>query len=367
LDGDIDILPANLYDGRNIWYENNGQMVFFNRRVHDNYHNYASAVYAADIDHNGDIEIIKAHKYSEDRQYKYTNKQDGTYSEKGCGGMDEPEALFCADLTNNDTLETVTAYSKGIYVVELLASGQFSSYLIDTNEVNTKDVWVADIDNDGLNDIISCSSFKVIWYRNQGANYSFDKIIISEGDLSYIQAVCAVDLDGDGYMDIIAGDKQNGTMAFLNDGNENFTPQLLNDEIDDVRDIYPQDIDHDGDVDLALASAKNDCIAWLENAGPSFMAAHTDPIIQQFQLKQNFPNPFNPVTTISFVLPERCRVRLEVINTAGQVVKTLYEGALSAGEQRVQFKPQNLSSGVYFYRLRTSTGFEKVKKMIYLR
>ncbi|MBI1802866.1 MAG: T9SS type A sorting domain-containing protein [Ignavibacteriae bacterium] len=72
----------------------------------------------------------------------------------------------------------------------------------------------------------------------------------------------------------------------------------------------------------------------------------------QFQLYDAYPNPFNPVTTIDYVLPADARVTLTVYNTLGQQVATLVENELQdQGEQSAEFDGTNLSSGVYFYRL----------------
>ncbi|MCK5076584.1 MAG: T9SS type A sorting domain-containing protein, partial [Calditrichia bacterium] len=66
---------------------------------------------------------------------------------------------------------------------------------------------------------------------------------------------------------------------------------------------------------------------------------------------RNFPNPFNPTTTIVFSLVENQRVSLKIYDIAGRVVANLVSGTLNAGEHQFKFDGANLSSGVYFYRL----------------
>ena len=85
-----------------------------------------------------------------------------------------------------------------------------------------------------------------------------------------------------------------------------------------------------------------------------------------FLLEQNYPNPFNPITHISFYLPQKSHVSLEISNTLGEKVTDLVDETLSYGKHIVQFNAADLSSGVYFYRLRAGR-FSQVKKMILMR
>jgi len=72
-------------------------------------------------------------------------------------------------------------------------------------------------------------------------------------------------------------------------------------------------------------------------------------------LLANYPNPFNPTTTIWFGLAEPGEVRLTIYNMLGQRVATLIDDGLPAGWHKTQWNAQNLSSGVYFYRLETGS------------
>lgn len=74
----------------------------------------------------------------------------------------------------------------------------------------------------------------------------------------------------------------------------------------------------------------------------------------EISLSQNFPNPFNPQTTISYSLTNPGEISLAVYNIQGQKVATLFEGVQQAGEFDVLFDATNLSSGIYIYRLQTA-------------
>ncbi len=75
------------------------------------------------------------------------------------------------------------------------------------------------------------------------------------------------------------------------------------------------------------------------------------PTPQQFNLSHNYPNPFNPATTIRYDLPQRSHVSLTVFSTLGQQVAQLVNKEVDAGQHSVQFEAGNLASGVYYYRI----------------
>lgn len=86
----------------------------------------------------------------------------------------------------------------------------------------------------------------------------------------------------------------------------------------------------------------------------------------KFSLYQNYPNPFNPSTTIEYDLPKSADVKIEVFNIAGQKIRTLLNEKMAAGSHQVEFNAQNLSSGIYFYKIEAGK-FQDVKKMILLK
>ena len=92
-----------------------------------------------------------------------------------------------------------------------------------------------------------------------------------------------------------------------------------------------------------------------------------------FQLYQNFPNPFNPSSTIKYSIPEQSKVTLKVFDILGSEVLTLVNDEQSRGNYEVEFEGSKLTSGVYFYRLQVypdavgAGDFVKTKKMILLK
>ncbi|MEQ9353698.1 MAG: FG-GAP-like repeat-containing protein [Vicingaceae bacterium] len=87
-------------------------------------------------------------------------------------------------------------------------------------------------------------------------------------------------------------------------------------------------------------------------------------IPENFELLQNFPNPFNPTTTIRYKLNEDTKVSLAVYNILGQRVVELVRRDQKAGYYQYQFDARNLASGMYFYQLRTNNKVSTKKMML---
>lgn len=87
---------------------------------------------------------------------------------------------------------------------------------------------------------------------------------------------------------------------------------------------------------------------------------------QEYSLKASYPNPFNPITTITYEIPEKGNVILQVFNCIGQLVTTLEDGEKETGEYTVVFDGADLSSGVYYYTLKVNDYFS-TQKMILLK
>ncbi len=89
-------------------------------------------------------------------------------------------------------------------------------------------------------------------------------------------------------------------------------------------------------------------------------------IPSEFQLHQNFPNPFNPSTTISFALPVKTFAKLVIHDIAGKEIALLTQGYFDAGKHQVTFDATDLSSGVYFFSLKTP-GYSTTRRMVLLK
>ena len=170
-------------------------------------------------------------------------------------------------------------------------------------------------------------------------------------------------------------------------GSELAGPQVLSDEEGVLALVAHGDIVSDGEVELSLVfraktEIENTVIEITDSqtydsefgfnrlALPAPVQLQTRPEV--FALANNYPNPFNPATTIKYALPQAADVELTVYNVVGQPVRTLVAEHQSAGRYVVEWDATNdsghsLSSGMYFYRLEAGGEFREVKKMLLLK
>jgi len=85
-----------------------------------------------------------------------------------------------------------------------------------------------------------------------------------------------------------------------------------------------------------------------------------------FRLSANYPNPFNPVTRIPFIVDKTCEIELSVYNIMGYKVATLVNEMVNAGSYEVLFDASNFSSGIYYYQLKSASE-STMRKMVLMR
>jgi hypothetical protein len=95
-------------------------------------------------------------------------------------------------------------------------------------------------------------------------------------------------------------------------------------------------------------------------------------IPREFSVSQNYPNPFNPSTTIKYYVPYASHVKIIIYDLLGRQIRTLFNDFVVAGIQSIEWDGTNsygkrVSSGVYFYQLKTESGFTKTQKMVLIQ
>lgn len=124
--------------------------------------------------------------------------------------------------------------------------------------------------------------------------------------------------------------------------------------LDEIR-FYNHDLSDDQVDSVFVEESKTPVSSESENFIP-----------EEFKLYQNYPNPFNPSTVIGFDIPENGLASLKVYDLTGRLVATLIDNNVSAGRYQLTFNAARLSSGVYFYELKTNA-FSTVKKFTLIK
>jgi len=120
-----------------------------------------------------------------------------------------------------------------------------------------------------------------------------------------------------------------------------------------------------GDAEYSLVNAVNDASTVAKRSYNKILFTG-DEIPVTYHLSQNFPNPFNPATTIQYQLPKNGFVTLKIYDILGKEVAALVNDQKTQGRYSVNFDASRLASGVYIYQLRVND-YVSSKKMLFLK
>ena len=121
-----------------------------------------------------------------------------------------------------------------------------------------------------------------------------------------------------------------------------------------------------GPTESSRASSAPESMSTMQDAGALRLTKEQEEIPVEFVLDGNYPNPFNPMTTIRFGLPEASSVALTIYDLQGKEVTRLLDQQLDAGYHHISWNAGHLPSGVYFYRLDAGT-FSDTGKMLLVK
>ena len=278
-DGDLDIVSASYYDDTIAWYENDGAAnPSWTAADIATSANGASSVYVADMDGDGDLDIVSAsHLDSTIAWYENDGAANPSWTAADIAtSADGARSVYVADMDGDGDLDIVSASNNddtiAWYENDGAANPSWTAADIATSADYAYSVYVADMDGDGDLDIVSASSNDdtIAWYENDGAaNPSWTAADIATS-ADYAFSVYVADMDGDGDLDIVSASNNDDTIAWYeNDGaaNPSWTAADIATSADGARSVYVADMDGDGDLDIVSASYYDDTIAWYEQTG----------------------------------------------------------------------------------------------------
>ena len=280
-DGDPDVLSASEEDDTIAWYENLGGGGFSAKRVISAAVDKATSVYAADVDGDGDPDVLSASGFSSANSgrvskiawYENLGSADFAAERVISTAAEEPTSVHAADLDGDGDADVLSAsaWDDKIAWYENLGSQGFSAQRVISTESDVPtSAYAADLDGDGDADVLSASQNDdmLAWYENLGSGtFSAQKVITTDAENA--RAVHAADLDGDGNADVLSASQADDKLAWYeNLGGGAFSAQnVIATDADGAASVYAADLDGDGDADVLSASAYDDKVAWYENLG----------------------------------------------------------------------------------------------------
>ncbi|KAH8076266.1 hypothetical protein JL721_259 [Aureococcus anophagefferens] len=277
-DGDVDVLSASYEDDTVAWYENDGSQSFTEHVITDTV-DYAIFVFAIDADGDGDVDVLSA-SYIDDTVAWYENDGSQSFTERIISDTaDEATFVFAIDVDGDgdvDVLapdESTSVSDDTIEWFENDGSQSFTDHIVADAADFASSVFAIDVDGDGDVDVLSASmnDDTVAWHENDGSQSFTERIISSTAD--GVSSIFAIDVDGDGDVDVLSASVYDDTVAWYeNDGSQSFTERVITDAADSARSVFAIDVDGDGDVDALSASFNDDTVAWYENDGSQSFA-----------------------------------------------------------------------------------------------
>ena len=226
----------------------------------------------ADLDADGDFDIISAGPYGSDW---YTNDGSENFTDNiDIGSSTDGTDMIVIDVDSDGDLDVVVSDRDASTIKWLDNDGSenFTSKTVGSAGGNAYGVYADDVDNDGDIDVLSTSmsDSRVYWFRNNGSQGFTRYTLDSSNDGAY--AVMSADFDGDGDKDVVAiGASINGTTSFYrNNGGTSFSETVLYSTSEG--DVYIADVNSDGELDIVTTDWYT--VTWYENDGSENFTRH---------------------------------------------------------------------------------------------
>ncbi len=280
-DGDLDIVFASEGQNQIGWYENLGNGAF-QEHILVTDADHAKAVSVADVDRDGDLDILAASAYDNKvRLLENDGQARPTFivrivSDQAAGA----HSVHAADVDGDGDVDLLSAARDNGQVVLYLnqSTHRTAIYGPQTESIvalyrSARSVFASDLDKDGDLDLLSTSDNVVAWHRNDGgAPPRFTSFVIAN-NLVGGRWVYAADLDRDGDPDVVTADTKSNAITWYENrltgpgALPSFVARLVSKESLEPRTVHAADLDGDGDLDLYASSDLDNAIAWFENLG----------------------------------------------------------------------------------------------------
>ena len=276
-DGDLDVLGAGFYASDITWWENAvGDGSVWTEHTIDGSFGGAASVYSADVDGDGDLDVLGAGFIASDITWWENTTGDGSvWTEHKVDGVDGAQSVYSADVDGDGDLDVLGAGFYGDDVTwwkNTAGDGSvWPKHAVDRSFDGAQSVYSADVDGDGDLDVLGAArdGGDITWWENTAGDGSVWTEHAVTGSFDGAQSVYSADVDGDGDLDVL------GAAAFADDitwwentGGDGsvWTEHTIDGSFASALSVYSADVDGDGDLDVLGAAWSGDDITWWENA-----------------------------------------------------------------------------------------------------
>ncbi|RKZ65399.1 MAG: hypothetical protein DRQ48_11660, partial [Gammaproteobacteria bacterium] len=280
-DGDLDLLAAAITAGQIAWWENqtlHRSATYPTKNIVATLFNGFEDAIAADLDGDGDVDILGASDADDIRWWDNTAGDGSTWTERTiAASFDGAASVYAADMDGDGDLDVLGAANTADDIAwweNTAGDGSaWTEHIVDGSFQLAREVLAIDMDSDGDLDVVGAGGVNLIaWWENDGTSCSpacLWPVTTVPTDISLPIGVSAIDLDGDGDPDLLPAMTVNPELVWFEntagDGSA-WTEQSVATDFEAPRSIYVADIDGDGDLDIVASASQTHELAWFENA-----------------------------------------------------------------------------------------------------
>jgi len=293
-----------------------------------------------DIDGDGDLEIVAGN----DSGLLHVLHHDGTEMASFNTGDDIRGGISVADLNDDGSYELLfSGYDDMIHVWNPLNDVELDGWPVDMEFNSLTEPLTADLDNDGDLEVVAAMKNGMVYVFHHDASLFNNFPINLSGNIESSPAIS--DLDGDGDYEIAIGTTSGLELI-----------DIKTDKGDRMSwNLHRGNLERSGSLGMVLVSVE----------------PQIDPIPKQFYVSPNYPNPFNPLTTIDIYTDEKSQLVVSVFDVSGRLINSLINKVLDTGSYSVQWNGQNnrgkiMPAGVYFIQVESGSNIV-TQKIILLK
>lgn len=344
-DNDLDILCASFFlsDGKITWHENLDGLGNFDDEQIISTLDFTKDVHFTDVDGDGDMDVLSVSgtNYDNSDVSWYENLDGlGSFAQQVIStNIDNPQSVYTADIDGDgdqDVISGTFSEYPVIWYENINGLGDFGpEKYIDQNVMDASSVYADDIDGDGDVDVLSASGGddKIVWYENTDGLGNFNPEHIITNLTNGASSVYTSDIDGDGDVDVLSSSAIDNKIAWYEnlDGLGNFgNQQIITTSAINAYTVYASDLNNDGKIDVLSASYFDNKVAWYKNLG---VLGIGDSKLNFFKI---YPNPTQDILNIEAQQPIDA---IKICNLQGQLIMEDSSSKVDVSQ---------LTSGLYF-------------------